>query len=92
MGRILLTIIVPLLLPTALYLGWRFAAGRGLSLPTGWLWLIVAGLALSALTLVAASVDFGTPRSGVYVPPHVSNGEVVPGHVEPGGAEPQTAR
>jgi hypothetical protein len=92
MGREFFTIIIPLLLPTVLYLAWRFAAGRGLSLPASWLWLVVAGLALASLTLVAVNVDFGAPRGGVYVPPHVSNGQVVPGHVEPGRAEPQTAR
>ena len=92
MGRVFLTIIVPLLLPTALYFAWRFAAGRGVTLPTTWLWLIVAGLALACVTLVAVSTDFGGQRAGIYVPPHVSNGQVVPGHIEPGPAAPQSAR
>jgi len=88
MGRVLLTIIIPLLLPTVLYFGWRIAIGRGLTLPTSWLWLAVAGLALASLTLVAVSVDFGGMRQGTYVPPHVTNGAVVPGHIEPGQAPP----
>ena len=92
MGRVFLTIVVPLLLPTAVYLAWRVAAGRGLSLPASWLWLVVSGLALACLTLIAASLDFGLPRQGVYVPPHVTNGQVVPGHIEPGPAAPQSAR
>jgi len=84
MGRVLLTVVIPLLLPTVLYFGWRFAIGRGLTLPSSWLWLVVAGLALASLTLVAVSVDFGGMRQGTYVPPHLTNGEVVPGHIEPG--------
>jgi len=91
MGRAFLTIVIPLLLPTALYLAWRFAAGRGLALPASSIWLLVAGVALAGLTLVTVSVDFGQPR-GTYVPPHVSHGQVVPGHIEPGNAQPQSAR
>ncbi len=86
MGRVLLTIIVPLLLPTALYLAWRLGLGRSVSLPANWIWLLVAGVALASLTLIAVSVQFGAPRQGVYVPPHVSDGEIVPGHIEPGPA------
>ena len=48
------------------------------------MWLLAAGLILAALTLIAVSLDFGGPRNGVYVPPHLDNdGKVVPGHVEP---------
>lgn len=82
MGRVLLTIIVPLLLPTALYVLWRALPGRKVDLPAIWLWLLVAGLALAALTLVLVSVDFGAPKTGQYVPPHVDSGGVVPGHIE----------
>lgn len=88
MGRVFLTIIIPLLLPTALYVAWRFAVGRGLNLPASWIWLLVTGLALASLTLVAVSVNFGGSRQGIYVPPHLRNGQVVPGHVEPGPAPP----
>ena len=86
MGRVFLTIIVPLLLPTALYVLWRVLVGKRLNVPAAWVWLVVAGLALASLTLVAVSVDFGEPKSGQYVPPHVSNGGVVPGHIETGPA------
>jgi hypothetical protein len=91
MGRVFLTIIIPLLLPTALYVTWRLAAGRGLNLPASWIWLVVTGLTLASLTLVAVSVDFGGSRQGIYVPPHVSNGEVVPGHIEPTPSQPPTS-
>jgi hypothetical protein len=83
MGRAIITIVVPLLLPTILYVGWRVAIRRGLNLPSTWMWLALSGLALASLALVAVSVDFGEPRNGVYVPPHLEGGEVVPGHVAP---------
>jgi Family of unknown function (DUF6111) len=85
MGRAILTIILPLFLPTALYIGWRLALGRGVNLPAAWVWLTAAGLILAALTLVLVSFDFGEPRDGVYVPPHLSDGKIVPGHVVPAG-------
>lgn len=82
MGRVFLTIIVPLLLPTALYAAWRVLAGKQINIPAVWIWLAVAGLALASAMLVLVSVDFGEPKEGKYVPPHVSDGAVVPGHVE----------
>jgi hypothetical protein len=91
MGRVFLTIIVPLLLPTALYALWRVLAGKQINVPAAWIWLAVAGLVLASLTLVLVSVDFGEPKSGQYVPPHVSGDSVVPGHIEAGPA-PGTQR
>ena len=83
MGRVFLTIIVPLLLPTALYASWRILAGKRINVPKAWVWLAVSGLVLASLTLVFLSVDFGEPKGGQYVPPHVSgDGTVVPGRIE----------
>jgi hypothetical protein len=83
MGRVFLTIIVPLLLPTALYAFWRVLAGQRINVPAVWLWLAVAGLALASAMLVFVSIDFGEPKEGQYVPPHVSaGGEIVPGRIE----------
>jgi hypothetical protein len=82
MGRVFLTIIIPLLLPTALYMVGRATAGKTIDFSGMWVWLVVAGVALAALTLIAISVDFGDSKSGRYVPPHVSGDSVVPGHIE----------
>jgi hypothetical protein len=92
MGRAFLAIIVPLLLPTLLYGAWRLALGRGINLPASWIWLLATGLVLASVTLVVVTVDFNEPRKGVYVPPHVSGGKVVPGHVEPAPTAPVGAR
>lgn len=83
MGRVFLTIIVPLLLPTALYAAWRGLVGKQINIPAVWIWLAVAGLLLASLMLVFVSVDFGGPKVGQYIPPHVgAGGTVVPGHIE----------
>jgi hypothetical protein len=88
MIRIVLTIVLPLVLPTLLYLGW-LAASRRLapaadaswqSLP--WGWLVAVGLVLTALALFFLNVRLGTSQ-GTYVPPRYIGGEVVPGHLVP---------
>ena len=91
MLRVIFTIVLPLLLPTALYLLWlRAAQGwqqgeavRWTALP--WLWLGGTGVLLLAVVLFVVTVHFGTATPGVYVPPRWENGQIVPGHIEPGG-------
>jgi len=72
------------LLPFALYgLYWRFSArpaGRSAAHP--WNYLLISGLVLVAASFVIWGVTEGAGRQGVYVPAHVENGRVVPGHVE----------
>jgi hypothetical protein len=90
MPRVLLTIVLPLILPTALYLIWVTtlrrqsspdADSRWTALP--WVWLAGAGLVLLAIVLFVVTVHFGAPQEGVYVPPRWQNGHIVPGHIEP---------
>ena len=89
MPRVLLTIVLPLILPTALYLLWvttlrRPSPGseaRWAALP--WVWLAGAGVVLLAIVLFVVTVHFGAPQQGVYVPPRWQNGHIVPGHIEP---------
>ena len=90
MPRVLLTIVLPLILPTALYLIWVTtlrrqsspdADSRWTALP--WVWLAGAGLVLLAIVLFVVTVHFGAPQQGVYVPPRWQNGHIVPGHIEP---------
>ena len=47
-------------------------------------WRIVAGALLVAASFVIWGVTEGSGQQGVYVPPHVENGRVVPGHVDTG--------
>jgi hypothetical protein len=89
MLRVLLTIVLPLVLPTALYLLWvrttQWEEGGGAmrwrALP--WLWLAGAGVVLLVVVLYVVTVHFGTSEQGVYVPPRYEGGHVVPGHIEP---------
>lgn len=89
--RFILTIVLPLLLPTALYLLWAASVGRAelagtvawRSLP--WAWLVVAGVAL-AVAVLFTLVETSGRRDGSYVPPHLVNGHVVPGQVVPPAA------
>lgn len=88
MLRIGVTIVLPLLLPTGVYLLWIFVlraphekgARAG---PVPWVWLVGGGVALLAAVLIAMSVGFGTPQHGIYVAPQWRNGRIVPGHIVP---------
>jgi hypothetical protein len=89
MPRILLTIVLPLLLPTVLYLLWltvlrparHDGATQWAALP--WLWLAGAGVVLVAIVLLVVTVHFGVSQEGVYVPPRWQNDHIIPGHIEP---------
>ena len=89
MPRELLTLFLPLVLPTVVYVVWlqamQWSQGNGATEWHGlpWVWLGVAGVALAAVVLFVVTVHFGTATPGVYVPPHVENGQIVPGHIEP---------
>jgi Family of unknown function (DUF6111) len=87
MPRVLLTIVLPLVLPTALYLLWvttlRPPPGETPWAALPWLWLAGAGVVLLAIVLFVVTVHFGAPQQGVYVPPRWENGHIVPGHMEP---------
>jgi hypothetical protein len=89
MLRVFLTIVLPLLLPTALYLLWIGTLGsspEGGAIPwtaVPWIWLAGAGAVLLAIVLFVVTVHFGAPQDGVYVPPRWQGDRIVPGHIEP---------
>jgi hypothetical protein len=94
MIRAFLTIILPLLLPTALYLLWAIAMrGAQAAGVTGalrelpWPWLAAAGVALLVVVLILVAVGLGrSADTAHYVPPRNVDGKIVPGHIEPGPA------
>lgn len=96
MSRILLTYIVPFLLPIATYAAWiwyrtRYAATHGGEAPRfeqgPWPLMLFLGALLALGVLgVSAVVQGDDPASGVYVPPRVEDGRVVPGHIAPHAA------
>ena len=83
--RQILQILVPLLLPTALYFLYlkmaRRGSGAGAAAPdVPWVWLGIAGAALLAVSLVAATLMGGAPPGSVYEPPKLIDGKIQPGH------------
>jgi hypothetical protein len=85
MIRIILTRLALFLLPFALYglylflLRWRPHAVRP---QTPWTPLFIAGLSLVILSFIVLGLMEGDSTEGVYIPPHVVDGKIVPGHVE----------
>ena len=87
----------PVLIPVLVYWLWfrthvRKALKEGKPAPLfrdgPWYWLVLASL----LTAVACFVGLGASGESVkgrYIPPHLENGVMVPGRVEPMQAEPK---
>ena len=91
-ARIILTYIVPFLTPMAVYVAWtwyraRYIASHGGEAPRlergPWPLLVFLGAVSAFVVLGVTAVLRGGPADQRYVPPHVVDGEVVPGHMEP---------
>jgi Family of unknown function (DUF6111) len=91
MARVLFQYLLPIVLPTAIYLLWlahrrRRAAAAGTAVPAWqkgpWFWLIVGGLAISAASFVTGALLSGHSPSGKYVPAEVKDGRVIPGQIK----------
>lgn len=81
------------LLPFAAYALWLIITRRTLRNAEDWQVKTIAWLALvGAVLMVAALVVFvhldTSPPGGTYVPAHVENGVIVPGHIEAPGETP----
>ncbi len=81
----------PVLLPLLVYGVWmmyvrRSALKRGDPAPHfregPWFWAVVTSLVLGIVILLATGLSHGENK-GDYVPPHMENGEIVPGRVQP---------
>jgi hypothetical protein len=86
MLRVILTIGVPLLLPTALWLLWNASTQRAAARGSRWQeapwgWLAGTGAVLTAIVLYVVSVHFGE-KDGHYVPSQYIDGKLVPGRFE----------
>lgn len=84
--RIVITILIPLLVPFLMYAIWDWRR-RTKGLPPSpdgppTVWLVVAGVALMLLALAAISIQSTESVGGTYVPPSVRpDGTFEPGHV-----------
>lgn len=89
--RIFIEYIVPVLLPTLLWVGWlawgrQRARATGLRQPTWqavpWTWLLAAGLALAMLIAVGGTLVLGY-HTGSYHPAMVDeHGHLIPGRFD----------
>ncbi len=89
--RQFLTIILPLIAPTLLYVlyvtvveGRRVRAAEAGERPPWWValpwpWLVAAGVTLLAVTLGTVALTSGFKPGAVYVPAHLENGRLTPG-------------
>ena len=82
--RLFLTVILPLLLPSLLFLLWAVATrGRAPDLgSSAWLWPIGGGLLLLLIILGIFGVRDRADPGSAYVPAQMQGGEIVPGHIE----------
>jgi len=87
--RVLLTVILPLVLPIALYVGYmsmlrRRAEAAGTTVPVPrwqegpWPWLILAGVGLLAAGFIAFRLSTGLPPGTKLESPRLIDGQVVP--------------
>ena len=98
MIRLFLTVVLPLITPTLLYLMWvkikrhkAKALADGEPLPEWerlpWPWLIGIGCALTVTGLLFVGFPTDHNQDSIYVPPHMEDGVLVPGHFK--NPEPQ---
>ena len=87
-------VILPVLLPSGLYLLWFFNArakaladGRPEAVPklgdAPWVLLAAAGIGLMMLGLLAIVLSGGSEPDSVYHPPEMIDGKIVPGYMTP---------
>jgi len=92
MSRIVFTYVVPFLLPAAVYAAWvwyrmGYVARHGGEAPKleqgPWPLLLFIGAVLAFLVLATTAMMTGGSPDDTYVPPHLENGKLIPGHLEP---------
>ncbi|MBT5110042.1 MAG: hypothetical protein HOM25_15295 [Rhodospirillaceae bacterium] len=93
MTRYLLTIGLPLAAPFVIYyVWWFFAKRKALAEIEGrkpsaweelpWVWLVIAGCGLMAITLISLATIGIEGVDRAYIPPHFEDGKIVPGRME----------
>ena len=91
MIRIVITYIVPFLLPLAIYLVWswyrtRYVAAHGGEAPKlergPWPLLLFLGAVLTLASLAATALMSGSDAGAIYTPSHLENGRLVPGRMD----------
>ena len=84
--RLVLTILLPLLLPSIIYFAYMSlvrSGGAALVETAPWFWLIAAGLGLALIALVLLAALGGAAPGSVYHPPREVDGRIEPGYFGP---------
>ena len=92
MVRLMFTYVLPLVAPFLMYLAWnayararaRKTGGEEPSLQKGPIfWSIIAGFVFLGASLISLAMIGGVkPEAGVYIPPSIENGKIVPPRYE----------
>jgi Family of unknown function (DUF6111) len=85
MIRVLAVRVLLFAVPFAIYGAYLLVSRARSIVPTHdtpWTALFISGLALVVASFIYVGLTEGESTQGRYVPPHVVNGKVVPGHVE----------
>jgi hypothetical protein len=85
--RLALTVLLPLLLPSAIYFAYMALAREGPreGQTAPWFWLAASGLLLSVAAVIVLSSLEGAEPGSVYHPPREVDGRIEPGFFGPGG-------
>lgn len=92
MARILIAYVVPFLTPLAVYAAWvlyrsGYVARHGGEAPRfekgPWPLLLFLGAILTLAALATTAMLGGGSTDSHYMPPHLQDGKMVPGHLEP---------
>ncbi|MCB1483190.1 MAG: hypothetical protein KDJ55_14815 [Rhodobiaceae bacterium] len=74
------------LLPFLVYGFWLYFSRQVVNAPENWkphlFWLVVAGFVVTIAAFIAMAAFSGAPTTGVYTPPEIRDGVVVPGTIE----------
>jgi hypothetical protein len=93
----LLTVVLPLVLPTLIYMAYmaaerRKAASGGAPVPwwvgAPWPWLVTGGVFLAAIVLVTLALTGGSDKSGTYHPARLIDGRIIEGETTPSTRRP----
>jgi Family of unknown function (DUF6111) len=98
MLRKLLTVVLPLMLPTLIYMAYmmidrrKAAASGGAPVPwwvgAPWAWLITGGVFLAAIVLFILALTGGFDTSSTYHPARLIDGRVIGGETTPSAPHP----
>jgi hypothetical protein len=85
MLRVLLEVVLPFAAPFLVFAAWRLLVARGGRMldRIPWFMLTACGLLLVVASFFAMALVTGFGPGGIYIPPHVEDGAVVPGRFVP---------